>query len=76
MGNNIVYDVDLKINKESLRADLEEATEWFEEVKTIADEIDIPLLRPIINFYGCSFNLGDSSSAESRYIVGNEEYNH
>jgi len=37
------------------------------------EKCELPI---ILNFYGCSFNFAKNSTAESRNISDNEEYNH
>ena len=41
-------------------------------LETILDT-ELPI---ILNFYGCSFNFGNESTAESHYNNGDETYNH
>lgn len=37
------------------------------------EKCELPI---ILNFYGCAFNFGNKSTAESRYNNGDETYNH
>ena len=41
----------------------------------LVEEIELPDVRPIINFYGCSFNFAYDGCAESRYYNGSDIYN-
>ena len=59
------FNIDNSNVKENITEEIEESTE----------ELELPNVRPIINFYGCSFNFGYDGCAESRYYNGDDVYN-
>lgn len=64
---NIVANLDLKNDKAI--ENIHEVKENIEELNEMIEEIELPDIRPIINFYGCSFNFGEGS-AEATYHMG------
>ena len=74
MGNkisdiNIVANLD--IDNTSANKRIDEVKENIEELNEMIEEIELPDIRPIINFYGCSFNFGEGS-AEATYHMGDD----
>ena len=70
---NIVANLDL--NSTSANEHIKEVRENLEELAKLVEEIELPDIRPIINFYGCSFNFANDGCAESRYYNGSDIYN-
>ena len=66
---NITANLDLKTDK--AMNNLHEVTEELEELRDLLDELELPDIRPIINFYGCSFNFGEGS-AEATYHMDDD----
>ena len=64
---NIVANLDLDNNKAI--ENIHEVKEEVEELNDLLAELELPDIRPIINFYGCSFNFGEGS-AEATYHMG------
>ena len=64
---NIVANLDLKNDKAI--ENIHEVKEEVEELNDLLAELELPDIRPIINFYGCSFNFGEGS-AEATYHMG------
>lgn len=64
---NIVANLDL--NKDKAIENIHEVKEEVEELNDLLAELELPDIRPIINFYGCSFNFGEGS-AEATYHMG------
>ena len=76
MGNkisdiNIVANLD--IDNTSANKRIDEVKENIEELNEMIEEIELPDIRPIINFYGCSFNFGEGS-AEATYHMGDDNW--
>lgn len=72
---NKEYTIDLNINNQKFNQGLEEVKEQLEEIVELSEEIDLPYMQPIINFYGCSFNFANEGCAEARYYNGDDVYN-
>lgn len=72
---DMTIDVDLNFNTPNTKSSLNEVKQTVEELIELTNEIEIPTIQPIINFYGCSFNLAKDSSADSKYINGSDIYN-
>ena len=70
---NIVANLDL--DSTNANEHIKEVKENLEELAKIVEKIELPDIRPIINFYGCSFNFADDGYAEARYYNGDEVYN-
>ena len=70
---NIVANLDL--DNTSANEHIKEVRENLEELAELVKEIELPDIRPIINFYGCSFNFANDGCAESRYYNGSDIYN-
>jgi len=70
---NIVANLDL--DNTNANEHIKEVKENLEELAELVEEIELPDVRPIINFYGCSFNFGNDGCAEARYYMGDEVYN-
>ena len=70
---NIVANLDL--NNTNANEHIKEVKENLEELAELVEEIELPDVRPIINFYGCSFNFANDGCAESRYYNGSDIYN-
>lgn len=70
---NIIANLDLDNTKANQH--INEIKENLEELAEVVEEIELPDIRPIINFYGCSFNFADDGCAEARYYNGDEVYN-
>ena len=70
---NIVANLDL--NKDKVIENIHEVREEIEELRDLLNELELPDIRPIINFYGCSFNFSNDGCAESRYYGGDDIYN-
>ena len=66
---NIVANLDL--NKDKAIKNIHEVKEEVEELNDLLMELELPDIRPIINFYGCSFNFGEGS-AEATYHMGDD----
>jgi hypothetical protein len=64
---NIIANLDL--NKDKAVENIHEVKEEIEDLRDLLDELELPDIRPIINFYGCSFNFGDGF-AEAAYHMG------
>ena len=76
MGNkisdiNIVANLD--IDNTSANKHIDEVKENIEELNGMIEEIELPNIHPIINFYGCSFNFGEGS-AEATYHMGDDNW--
>lgn len=70
---NIVANLDL--DNTNANEHIKEVKENLEELAELVEEIELPDIRPIINFYGCSFNFANDGCAEARYYNGDEVYN-
>lgn len=70
---NIVANLDLENDKAI--ENIHEVKEEVEELNDLLMELELPDIRPIINFYGCSFNFANDGCAESRYYNGSDIYN-
>ena len=70
---NIVANLDL--DNTNANEHIKEVKENLEELAELIEEIKLPDIRPIINFYGCSFNFANDGYAEARYYMGDEVYN-
>ena len=70
---NIVANLDL--DNTNANKHIKEVKENLEELAELVEEIELPDIRPIINFYGCSFNFANDGCAEARYYMGDEVYN-
>lgn len=70
---NIVANLDL--DNTNANEHIKEVKENLEELAELVEEIELPDVRPIINFYGCSFNFANDGCAESRYYNGSDIYN-
>jgi len=70
---NIVANLDL--DSTNANEHIKEVKENLEELAEIVEEIELPDIRPIINFYGCSFNFANDGCSESRYYNGSDIYN-
>ena len=70
---NIVANLDL--DSTNANKHIKEVRENLEELAELVEEIELPNIRPIINFYGCSFNFANEGCAESRYYGGDDIYN-
>jgi hypothetical protein len=70
---NIVANLDL--DNTNANEHIKEVKENLEELAELVEEIELPDVRPIINFYGCSFNFAYDGYAESRYYNGSDIYN-
>lgn len=70
---NIVANLDL--DNTNANEHIKEVKENLEELAELVEEIELPDIRPIINFYGCSFNFSNDGCAESRYYNGSDIYN-
>ena len=70
---NIVANLDL--DNTNANEHIKEVKEHLEELAELVEEIELPDIRPIINFYGCSFNFANDGCAEARYYMGDEVYN-
>lgn len=68
---NIVANLDLKNDKAI--ENIHEVKEEVEELNDLLAELELPDIRPIINFYGCSFNFGEGS-AEATYHMGDDNW--
>lgn len=68
---NIVANLD--IDNTSANKRIDEVKENIEELNEMIEEIELPDIRPIINFYGCSFNFGEGS-AEATYHMGDDNW--
>lgn len=68
---NIVANLDL--NKDKAIENIHEVKEEVEELNDLLMELELPDIRPIINFYGCSFNFGEGS-AEATYHMGDDNW--
>ena len=68
---NIVANLDL--NNDKAIENIHEVKEEIEELSDLLDELELPDIRPIINFYGCSFNFGEGS-AEATYHMGDDNW--
>lgn len=72
---DMTIDVDLNFNTPNTKLSLDEVKQTVEELIELTNEIEIPTIQPIINFYGCSFNFANDGCAEARYYMGDEVYN-
>ena len=70
---NIIANLDL--DSSNANEHIKEVKENLEELAELVEEIELPDIRPIINFYGCSFNFANDGCAEARYYMGDEVYN-
>jgi len=70
---NIVANLDL--DNTNANEHIKEVKENLEELAELVEKIELPDIRPIINFYGCSFNFANEGCAESRYYGGDDIYN-
>ena len=70
---NIIANLDL--DSSNANEHIKEVKENLEELAELIKEIELPDIRPIINFYGCSFNFANDGCAEARYYMGDEVYN-
>ena len=70
---NIIANLDL--DSTNANKHIKEVKENLEELAELVEEIELPDIRPIINFYGCSFNFSNDGCAESRYYCGDDIYN-
>lgn len=70
---NIVANLDL--DNTNANKHIKEVKENLEELAELVEEIELPDIRPIINFYGCSFNFANDGCAEARYYNGSDIYN-
>ena len=70
---NIIANLDL--DNTNAKEHIKEVRENLEELAELVEEIELPDIRPIINFYGCSFNFANDGCAESRYYNGPDIYN-
>ena len=70
---NIIANLDL--DNTNANKHIKEVKENLEELAELVEEIELPNIRPIINFYGCSFNFANDGCAESRYYNGSDIYN-
>ena len=70
---NIIANLDL--DSSNANEHIKEVKENLEELAELIEEIELPDIRPIINFYGCSFNFANDGCAEARYYMGDEVYN-
>lgn len=70
---NIVANLDL--DSTNANEHIKEVKENLEELAELVEEIELPDIRPIINFYGCSFNFANDGCAEARYYNGSDIYN-
>lgn len=68
---NIVANLDLDNDKAI--ENIHEVKEEIEDLRDLLDELELPDIRPIINFYGCSFNFGEGS-AEATYHMGDDNW--
>lgn len=70
---NIVANLDL--DNTNANEHIKEVRKNLEELAELIEEIELPDIRPIINFYGCSFNFANDGCAEARYYNGSDIYN-
>lgn len=70
---NIIANLDL--DSTNANEHIKEVKENLEELAELVEEIELPDIRPIINFYGCSFNFANDGCAEARYYNGSDIYN-
>ncbi len=70
---NIIANLDL--DSSNANEHIKEVKENLEELAELIEEIELPDIRPIINFYGCSFNFANDGCAEARYYNGSDIYN-
>lgn len=68
---NIVANLD--IDNTNANKSINEVKENIEELNEMIEEIELPDIRPIISFYGCSFNFGEGS-AEATYHMGDDNW--
>lgn len=68
---NIIANLD--IDNTNANKSIDEVKENIEELNEMIEEIELPDIRPIINFYGCSFNFGEGS-AEATYHMGDDNW--
>lgn len=68
---NIVANLD--IDNTNANKSIDEVKENIEELNDLLAELELPDIRPIINFYGCSFNFGEGS-AEATYHMGDDNW--
>ena len=66
---NIVANLD--VDNTAANKHIDEVKENLEELSEMIEEIELPDIHPIINFYGCSFNFGEGS-AEATYHMGDD----
>lgn len=67
--------MNFSIDNSNAKESIKEVKEEIEELIEVTEELELPNIRPIINFYGCSFNFGYDGCAESRYYNGDDIYN-
>lgn len=72
---DMTIDVDLNFNTPTTKESLNKVKQTVEELIELTEEIEIPTIQPIINFYGCSFNFANDGCAEARYYNGSDIYN-
>lgn len=70
---NINITANLDIDNTNANKSIDEVKENIEELNEMIEEIELPDIRPIINFYGCSFNFGEGS-AEATYHMGDDNW--
>lgn len=70
---SIVANLDL--DNTSANKHIKEVKENLEELAKLIEKLELPDIRPIINFYGCSFNFANEGRPESRYYNGSDVYN-
>lgn len=68
---NIIANLD--IDNTNANKHIDEVKENIEELNEMIEEIELPDIRPIISFYGCSFNFGEGS-AEATYHMGDDNW--
>lgn len=68
---NIVANLD--IDNTNANKSIDEVKENIEELNEMIAEIELPDIRPIVTFYGCSFNFGEGS-AEATYHMGDDNW--
>ena len=68
---NIIANLDL--DNTNANKHIKEVKENLEELAELVEEIELSDIRPIINFYGCSFNFGEGC-AEATYHMGDDNW--
>lgn len=74
----VLEDIYCRLNileNKSLDVDNTATNKNIDEIKENIEEIELPNIHPITNFYGCSFNFANDGCAESRYYNGDDVYN-